>query len=195
MVHRENMFPTEHAGAVASARCELGAPFQFSRVVDLSTRNTRLQSDAWLVERAHLVQTSVWPATFYGAEGHCHSCSELSALRCAAAYAIIGEHKTMSPMLALGAVTECVQDPQLYLIEQQLQQLRRSLWVDPDTALGVLEDNHKGRSRTAVGPASALRLALPRAGLKLDENGTLTAPDLVSLDLFTCHRHQLRRLL
>ena len=141
------------------------------------------------------MQTSVWPSTFHGAEGHAHSLAEVSRLRTAAAYALIGEHKAMSPFLALAAVTPVVQDPQLYLIEQQLQQLRRALRHDVDTALGVLDDLHRGKSRSAYGPAGALRLSLPRAGLRLNESGVLTGPDLVSLDLCTCNRFQLRKLL
>ena len=200
------MFPTDVHITVTAARVELGTPFQFSRIVNLDTRNARLQEGQDrlrrlakqprpLLERALIIQTSVWPSTFWGAEGHCHSCAEVASLRSAAAYALIGEHKTMSPLLALGAVTDKVQDPQIFVVEQQLQQLRRALWHDTATGLGVLEDIAKGCSRSAFGPAGALRLGLPRLQLKLDQNGILTAPDLVSLDLFTCNRHQLRRLL
>ena len=202
----QDMFPTDVRIAVTSARTELGTPFQFSRNVDLATRNARLQEGQDRLrrlakqprpvqERALIIQTSVWPATFWGAEGHCHSCAEVACLRSAAAYALIGEHKTMSPLLALGAVTDKVQDPQLFLVEQQLQQLRRALWHDTATGLGVLEDISKGCSRSAFGPASALRLGLPRLQLKLDSNGILISPDLVSIDLFTCNRYQIRRLL
>ena len=202
----QDLFPTSHTISVTSSRCELGTPFQFSCTVDLSTRNGRLQEGLErlrrlakqprpLLERATTVQSSVFPAAFYGAEGHCHSCSEVAAIRSAAAYAIIGEHKTMSPWLALGAVTDKVQDPQLYLLEQQLQMLRRALWLDLETGLGVLEDINRGRSRSAFGPAGALRLSLPQANLKLDVHGTLTGPDLVSLDLCTCNKFQIRRLL
>ena len=172
----QKMFPTDVHISVTAARVELGTPFQFSRTIHLDTRNSRLQEGQErlrrlakqprpLLERALIIQTSVWPSTFWGAEGHCHSCAEVAGLRSAAAYALIGEHKTMSPLLALGAVTDKVQDPQLFLVEQQLQQLRRALWHDTATGLGVLEDVAKGCSRSAFGPAGALRLGLPRLQL------------------------------
>ena len=202
----QSLFPTDRTVQVVAARCELGTPFQFCPTPDLSTRNLRLQTGHErlrnlarqprpVLEKARFVQSSVWPATFFGAEGHSHAKEEVSRLRTAAAYAIIGEHKTMSPFLALSAVTSAVQDPQLFLMEQQLQQLRRALWHDTETGLGVLEDLQRGNSRSAFGPSGALRLNLPRLGLTLTSHGILSAPDLVSIDMFTCNRHQLRRIL
>ena len=134
----QDLFPTDLPVPVTVARAELGTPLQFSRTIDVATRNDRLQEGLDrlrrlakqprpLLERASIIQSSVWPATFWGAEGHCHSLAEVAMLRSAAAFAFIGEHKTMSPFLALGAVTNRVQDPQLFLVEQQLQQLRRAL--------------------------------------------------------------------
>ena len=93
----QHLFPTDLPISVTAARPELGTPFQFSRTVDVSTRNGRLQEGherlrrlanqpRQLLERATLIQSSVWPATFWGAEGHCHSCAEIASLRSSAAY-------------------------------------------------------------------------------------------------------------
>ena len=125
-------FPTDIAVPVVASRCELGVPFQFQKGLQLATRNTRLavgldrltnlaKQPRPMLEKAYLVQTAVWPSCFYGAEGHCHSLSEIARVRSAASKAILGDHNAASPFLVLGAVTHKVQDPQLYLIEQQLR--------------------------------------------------------------------------
>ena len=58
-----------------------------------------------LLAKAHLLLSSVWPATFYGMEGQCLATNELDALRTAATRAMIGNQHSASPWLALTCLT------------------------------------------------------------------------------------------
>ena len=81
-------------------------------------------------------------------------------LRGLAARAIIGSHATMSPLLALSAVTTLVQDPQLYCLLRQLHLLRRTLSYDPELFFSVLKVASSPPPKQALGPGTALAGAL-----------------------------------
>ena len=196
----QSLFPTSVTIPVAASKCELGVPYQFQKSHQLVTRNHRLQhgfdrlnnlsrQPRPLLEKAYLVQTAVWPSCLYGAEGHCHSLAELARLRGAATKALLGDHKNTSPFLALGAITHKVQDPQLYVVEQQLRQLCRTLHHDAVLGLQILDDASHHRGRTAYGPAGSLAPSLSRIGVQLSADGILKGPSNHRLDLCTSTRH------
>ena len=106
------------------------ATFQ-ARVQDALGRLNQLATDPQgLPVRARVIQGGVWPFLFYGTEACLPSCSVLSTLRSAAARAIVGDHKTLSPWAALCFVPGA-QDPEVYLLCHHLRQLRRSFRVAP----------------------------------------------------------------
>ena len=53
-----------------------------------------------LLCKAKLIQTSIWPATLYGVEASTVSPAAVQGLRSAAAHAMLGDHRALSPHLA-----------------------------------------------------------------------------------------------
>ena len=140
-----------------------------------------------LLVKAHLLLSSVWPATFYGMEGQCLATNRLDALRTAATRAMIGHQHSASPWLTLACLTPRVLDPEPYGISLALCSLARLLKVEPELGqwwLGraVLPFGKKDKVK---GPASALSKALDRNGLVLQTDGTIKGPGHWQCNLHT----------
>ncbi|CAE7226235.1 RPL23A [Symbiodinium sp. CCMP2592] len=201
------LFPSECGIRLVSETKELGVSFKYDKQGHAASRNQRLVEGVQRLERlrgqprsvcskASLIQRGIWPACLYGSEGHCFSCSDLQKLRSLAARAMVGNYKVLSPFLALAALTDTVQDPQLYCLERQLQQLRRACRHDEETAASiVLLAATSGPLRAAHGPATALALSLQRIGLHIDLDGCIKGPDNDRLHLGTCTSRDVRMFL
>ena len=102
----------------------------------------------------------------------------------------------MSPYLVLGALTSTVQDPQLYCLERQLQQLRRACRHDEETAASIVNlASTASPSRLVHGPATALARSLQGLGLSLGVDGCIKGPDNDRILLMSCTSRDIRRLL
>ena len=185
---------------------DLGVAFKFDALPHAASRRHRLQAGLDSIDRlrqqprpvqekAALLQRSVWPRCLYGAEGHLFTATELQLLRGRAARALIGQHKVLSPLLALAAVTTAVMDPQPYCLLRQLTALRRVHLVDPQLATSVLQVACSERTqRTCHGPATALRLSLERVDITLTAQGLLKGPDNHWVNILCCRPSQLHQL-
>ena len=186
---------------VASVK-ELGTAFQFgskpevacrdARVVDATARLHRIKAMGRGVrESAQLIQRSAWPAILHGLEGHLLPMATFSKLRGLAARAMVGYHATLSPHLALSAITTLVQDPQLYCLLRQLHLLRRTFRRDPGLFFSVLKLASLPPQKHVMGPGTAIAGALCRLGASVDESGILKFADNGRVALEFCTKRQL----
>ena len=167
----ENIFP--QAIPLLSQVKELGAHLQFSRHRVLGhlpdrihAANAKLHklyhSSAPLESKALAIQNSVWPSAFFGMQALAPGRQRLQSLRSNAARVLVGRHHTLSPYAALQLLPS-VQDPEPYLMIQQVRQLKRAFSVMPDIALTVLRNAAEGGALNAVyGPASAMFVMFSR---------------------------------
>ena len=201
-----SVFPASAQVPAVSEVRDLGVAFKFDGCAHAASRGSRLQDGVDRLERlrqqprspvlkASMIQRGVWPACLYGAEGHSFQLAELHRLRSHAARTIVGQHKVLSPFLALAALSPVCVDPQVYCLEQQLQLLRRTCLADPDLAMSVLAVATTGAPKSCQGPATALRQALDRLDLTLTSAGVLKGLDNTWVDLTCCHRREIRLLL
>ncbi|CAE6953142.1 FHL2 [Symbiodinium sp. KB8] len=135
--------------------------------------------------KAHMLQTAIWPATFYGLEGQCMAVGKVDAYRSAAAQALFGKRTSMSPFLACGAVSTRAADPEAYLLAQALNALARMMRHNPDLGEWWLQTaaNYDCGPRRVSGPASALAKMLHRQEWVLKPNGVATGPGHWFVDL------------
>ncbi|CAE7392400.1 unnamed protein product, partial [Symbiodinium necroappetens] len=183
----EQLFPPGAKVKCVSEVRDLGVAFKYDGLAHAGSRSARLQDGLERLDRlrhqprspslkASMIQRGVWAACLYGAEGHCFTKAEYQLLRGRAA----------RPLL----------DPQLYCLDQQLQQLRRTCRADPDLAFSVLELASQDRQPKGYqGPASALRKALDRVGLTLTSAGILKGSDNSWADVTCCRASEIRELL
>ena len=202
----QDLFPTTTPVPCVSAATDLGVVYCFDRRAHALARDARLESNLHKLDRLHeqprpvtekasMVQRGVWPSALYGSESHCHCTTFFQKLRGRASLAIVGRSKIASPFLALGALTAEVQDPQAYCVRQQLLALRRAFQVMPDIALSILAlATEPTASNRSCGPATALRMSLPRLGLSLSVTGCLKGPDNSRLFLDRCRPKELHRM-
>ncbi|CAE7035963.1 unnamed protein product [Symbiodinium sp. CCMP2592] len=203
---RDRVFPAGVTVPAVSEVRDLGVAFKFDGRAHAVSRSARLQDGIDRLARlrhqprstllkASMVQRGVWPACLYGAEGHSFQLAELHRLRGRAARAIVGHHKVLSPFLALSALSDVCQDPQVYCLEQQLQLLRRTCISEPDVALSVIEVASSGCAKSCQGPATALRQALDRLELTITGTGVVKGGDNTWVDVTSCHAREIRLLL
>ena len=140
-----------------------------------------------LQNKAKLIQTSVWPAVFFGTEAHCLGLKHIATLRTAATRALVGTHSHTNPYLALSVLAPGLQDPELFYLTSTLRYLQRALRAMPAVGQAVLQTavQASGSPYRVTGPGSALRALLHRNGWTLHPQGTLSAPGNVRLSLFT----------
>ena len=201
-----NLFPAGCAPKLVTEVKDLGVAFKFDRHGHRTNRNQRLQEGhdrldrlrqqpRTVLNKARLVQTGIWTQCLYGSEGHSHSLQELVQLRGKAARAIVGQHKIMSPHLALVALAEVVQDPFMYCLERQLSAFRRTCLHDPELAFDILQVTTRTVGPARAHLATALRVSLDRLGLTLQTDTCLKGLDNSRVRLDTCSMPELRDLL
>ena len=203
----EDLFSGPDLPTLVSEVKDLGVAFKFDARGHRQHRNNRLSDGLSRLDRlgtqprpplnkARLVQTAVWPACLFGAEGHVHSLSDLQLLRGRAARAVVGPYKVLSPFLTFAVLASTAQDPAVYCLQQQLLAFRRCCLMDPDLALSILQVATSAKPTvTAQGPATALRIALDRVGLVLTDAGVLKGLDNTRVSLYECSTGALRDLL
>ena len=168
-----------------------------SRLAEGEARLKRLSPEPRsLASKSRLIQTSVWPAAFYGAEGHCIGLARIRRLRSFACRALIGPHSQASPFLALGALGCSVQDPEAYLLAQALRTMQRLSHLHPALYQSVLAlaASSTGAPGTVRGPATAFKAILVRNHWSLTEAGLCKAPGNHRLCLSTASRADVARM-
>ena len=165
---------------------ELGAHLQFNRhrmlghlPVRIKEANRRLHclynSSAPLESKALAIQSSIWPATFFGAHALAPGKQRLNMLRGNAARVLAGRHHTLSPHAAL-YLLPTVQDPEPFIMIQQARMLRRCFHTMPDVASSVLAMASGPEPSSVFGPASAIRTMFGRNDWTLSPDGWFKGP-------------------
>ena len=183
---------------------ELGSLFTFGRRTcsaafnvkckDALSRLSSLSCDPQGIPvRARVVQSGIWPFLFYGTEACLPSLTTVAGLRSAAARAVAGDHKTLSPWAAL-CLTPGVQDPEVFLLCHHLSQLRRCFSHDAATAEVVWDHVVSANigHRAVCGPAGALQHLLSRNGWTVRADGVCRGPLHQSFDIRHSHIKALR---
>ena len=138
-----------------------------SRMLVAHERLTKLASQPRsLANKAQLIQGAVWPVAFYGSEGFAIGIKHISALRSAAARAMVGPHRQLSPFLAVSALVPGLQDPEAYILTSALRALRHAYHTNRCLALSILDvaQHASGEPGSVTGPGSALKALLRRNG-------------------------------
>ena len=175
---------------------DLGVAMRYRAVRTLGTLKTRIlegqrrltclaQQPRSLKSKGRLIQAAVWPTCFYGCEGHAIGLQHLRRLRSAAARALVGPQQQMSPQLALATLVPGLQDPEVFVLVMAIRALRRAWWLCPRTAESILYLQHhaSGQVSAAIGPATALKVLLCRAGWELSLSGVLKGPGNVQVSV------------
>ena len=150
-----------------------------------------------IANKAHLMQMSIWPAVFYGAEGHAIGLRRIHELRASAAKALVGGHHHSNPHLALGLLSTRLQDPEMFYLTGMLRCLRRTLQRAPHLGQLVLQTAARasGSPYHVHGPGTALSAVLRRNGWTISDSAQLVGPGNHRLCLFTCSSQDIKRVL
>ena len=196
--HGRSLVPPGATFQVLAQVRDLGAALRFRHLQLLGSMRDRLASGSDRLQRlgpeprsveqnAMLIQTSVWPAAFYGAEGHAIAAKRVHRLRSIAARALVGQYHATSPHLAMTLLSARVQDPECYLLTSALRALRRLWHVNPAAAQSLtdLACSSSGLACTAIGPATSLKVMLARNAWTIKPDGTVKGPCHVCLHLPT----------
>ena len=119
--------------------------------------------------KAQIIQAAIWPAAFFGCEGHAVGLKHVHRLRGMAARTLIGSHQQLSPYLALSAIVPGLQDPEVYILVAALRALCRAMRNRFPYAQSILDTAHSatGDPVSVVGPGTALKALLVRNGWTL----------------------------
>ena len=184
------VLPPEAKLKVVKGAKDLGVMFRFrakgspgavaSRFEEGRRRLRQLQGMCRpLLCKARLIQSSIWPATFYGMEASAISTAAVQGLRSAAAHAMLGDHSAMSPILALSAITPVVDDPAVFLLAQAICALQRQLKLQPasgekwlNRTIAALAD----KRTCSIGPATGLAQLLKQSDWSLHQDGLAKGP-------------------
>ena len=159
----------------------------------------RLQKLEWIPisidEKAHIIQTAVWPCALYSAEIQFVGPKNFQKLRRAATTTLTGNHKFSSAHLACSALNPRLQDPLIFVVSQALRSIRRLYVYNSDMAKSIVQDVYNFQGRTSYGPASALKLYLKYIGWCLDLGGDLKGPDGLKVNIFRASSKEIIQVL
>ncbi|CAE7340139.1 unnamed protein product [Symbiodinium necroappetens] len=194
----QQLLPPDSQLAVVQSAKDLGVAFKFRRLNSLDAAAKRLaeghrrltelqRPGVALLHKARIIQTSIWPATFYGFEARLLSSDRVCKLRTGACRALIGPRPSASPLLTLSVLTPQITDPEVYLLCQALLALQRMMFCRPELAhqwLAVTTAALVSPQRP-IGPATALAGLLRRNDWSLDVDGTAKGPGNTCFNLLT----------
>ena len=194
----QRLLPPESTLAVVHSAKDLGVAFKFRRINSLDASAKRLvegqrrlgelqRPGVALLHKARIVQTSIWPATFYGFEARLLGPDQVGKLRTGASCALIGSRHSASPLLTLSVLTPQVVDPEVFLLCQAVLALQRLLFCRPNIATQWLRVTVAALDvpRRVYGPATALAALLRRNDWRLDAAGIAKGPGHQQFDLFS----------
>ena len=169
---------------VAQNARELGVLIKYSKKSTLGPlaekikgAKHRLQKLTWvstaLETKGRLIQTSVWPYCFYGAEGTGIGENHFCKLRRAVANIFCSGHKQASSWIANHMLMGSFQDPLLYIICSCLCLLRQLADCNRDLAVQVLTTAWTYHVTHTFGPGTALRFYIEKAGWYINMEGEI----------------------
>ncbi|CAE7258026.1 unnamed protein product, partial [Symbiodinium microadriaticum] len=194
----QQLLPPPASLAVVQSAKDLGVAFKFRRINSLDASARRLgegqrrlselqRPGVALLHKARIIQTSIWPATFYGFEARLLSLDQVSKLRTGASRAMIGPRHSASPLLTLSVLTPQVADPEVFLLGQAVLALQRMLFCRPDIAAQWLQVTVAAldEPRRVYGPATALAALLRRNEWRVTVAGVAKGPGHLQFNLFS----------
>ena len=168
---------------VQNAR-ELGVLVKYSRkgalgplASKIQGARARLQKLTWISTsfetKGKLIQTSVWPFCFFGAEGTGIGEAHFTKLRRAVANVFASGHKQASSWIANSMLLGSFQDPLLYIICNCVCLLRQLAECDQSLAQQVLKTAWTYHVTHTYGPGTALRFYIEKAGWYITMDGEI----------------------
>ena len=147
-----------------------------------------------LASKARIIQSAVWPAVFFGSEGHAVGLRKLAALRTSATKALVGGHHHANPFLAMELLSVQLQDPEVFLLVSALRTLRRALRHHPALGWSIVHiaAAADGSPYRVSGPATALSALLQRNHWTLHPQAFLSGPGNFRLNLQACSGKDIR---
>ena len=144
-------------------------------------------------DKAHFIQTSVWPTALYSAEFQAIGQKHFSDLRRSATKALTGDHQFASTYLACSTICPELQDPMLYVVCNALRSLRRLYTYHPHLAKECVSYAASFTGKYSIGPASALRVYLNWLEWTIHPNGDIEGPFQHHLNVFTSSGKELKK--
>ena len=129
-----------------------------------------------LAVKEHLLEASIWPATYFGAEFYPVPTQVLQTHRSSAADALFGSSHSLNPAIALLLGAKRILDPAFVCIANALRTARSWLLLQSQevrTAFFQCAAQANGKPQDVKGPASALRAYLARINWSISGNGLL----------------------
>ena len=173
-----------HTYRVSLSEKALGVLLHYSKQVNTGCQMERLESGVQRLlrlaklpvsteQKAHLIQSQVWPSALFGADIVYVGSKHFARLRSFAASVLVSKTTATSPFLALSVVSQHVVDPFLYLLLRTL-----GLWrvVSCKGTVDLLRSYLSSASDSpheAFGPAGALRCYLAQIGWSVDSDGVI----------------------
>ena len=168
---------------VQNAR-ELGVLVKYSRkgalgplASKIQGARARLQKLTWISTsfetKGKLIQTSVWPFCFFGAEGTGIGEAHFTKLRRAVANVFASGHKQASSWIANSMLLGSFQDPLLYIICNCVCLLRQLAECDQSLAQQVLKTAWTYHVTHTYGPGTALRFYIEKDGWYITMDGEI----------------------
>lgn len=157
-----------------------------SRYQEGQDRLSRLQHlRETLKVKEHLLDASIWPATFYGSEMYPVPQQTLQTFRSTAADALFGASHAMNPAIALLFTSGRILDPAFVCTFNAIRTARTWLWKQSEATRNLFYGcaaHASGKPQDVKGPASTLKSYLQRI------NWGITAHGFLEIDGFThCH--------
>ena len=126
--------------------------------------------------KEHLLESSIWPAIYYGSECYPVPVQVLNTHRTVAADALFGASHAMNPSIALLLCAKRILDPAFVCIANALRTARSWLMQQRQAmqdSFFECASKASGKPQEVRGPASALKVYLGRINWNIDKEGYL----------------------
>jgi hypothetical protein len=200
---------TPHPVERKTSANDLGYQMQYSGQSKLGVIKTRLENGTARLDRLrlrphdvevkeHMLQSSIFPAMFYGCDIRPISSDSLEAARSKAAHALCGENTNMSPAIVL-AITQCgIMDPEFWCIKHTVFAAKRFLAKQSQEMISKFLEHaatFRGNLAQVRGPASCLAFCLNELGWSITKTGDLLATPFISIPILHASFNRIEKFL